>query len=131
MINKDLNTWKHAINIKYNVTKRDLKRIRQDSLYTNTQKLIDHYSMKGKHEFVRELNEYLYSTFNISDHHIRLQDLHNERIQWLKAYTDNKCVKDNETYRQIAYKCIHEDYAGEEVQQLITNKCITGLTKYC
>lgn len=115
----NLNDWKDNINIKYEVAREGLKRIRKEDIYRSTQYLIDYCAMRENHDFVRQLSEFLEDHYGISDYHIMLQDLHVERIKWLKSYTNSNYVKDNEYYRNISFKCIHEDYAGYDVQILL------------
>ena len=115
----DLNNWKDNINIRYEAAREGLKRSRKEGMYRSTQYVINYYAIRGNHDLVRQLSELLEDHYGISDYHIILQDLHAERIEWLKKYTNSDYVKDNEYYRNIAYQCIHEDYAGYDVQILL------------
>ena len=115
----DLNNWKDNINIRYEAAREGLKCIRKGEIYRSTQHLIEYYIIRENHDFVRQLSEFLEDYYGISYYHIMLQDLHAERIEWLKRYTNSDYVKDNEYYRSIAFKCIHEDYAGYDVQILL------------
>ena len=115
----DLNNWKDNINIRYEAAREGLKRIRKGEIYRSIQHLIEYYIIRENHDFVRQLSEFLEDYYGISDYHNMLQDLHEERIEWLKKYTNSDYVKDNEYYRSISFKCIHEDYAGYDVQILL------------
>jgi len=115
----DLNNWKDNINIRYEAARADLKRIRKGGMYKGIQCIMDYHAMRENYDLVRQLNESLENHYGISDYHIILQDLHAERIEWLKSYTNSDYVKDNEYYRNISFKCIHEDYAGYDVQILL------------
>jgi len=59
-------------------------------LFQSANHLIDWHSQRGDSVRAAKLHEHLDNETELSKHYMTLQDLHNERLQWLSAYTNNE-----------------------------------------
>lgn len=73
----------------------------------------------GSQQTLYELNEYLEYRFGLSDMYVELQEIQQERIDWLKDLTNSKHVVNNDYYHYIAYNAIHRNTFNEVLLQLI------------
>ncbi|PAV30232.1 hypothetical protein CIL05_07125 [Virgibacillus profundi] len=118
----DLNKWKQDIHEQYVLLQTNLKNIKHTSLYTSLQNTIN-----NRDETSCTLNDFLENHFQLSNIYNQFHQLQSERLEWLKEYTNSNSIKDNEYYRHMAYKVIHEDIVLYSLQ-LIMNDHTPELT---
>ncbi len=128
---KNIMDWKYEIEVKYILAQKEIKRIRKSLLFQSANHLIDWHSQRGDSVRAAKLHEHLDNETELSKHYMTLQDLHNERLEWLSAYTNNDNVladTDNqEQYMILSHRLIHGgEYDQQLLYKLMNDKAVTA-----